>query len=217
VGCPDWRVGWWTKKGCDQPHRHNPTHTQHIAPFYTFVTGVLLGSLFYARDSLHLSPVGTFWLAVWFVVSLSQIMWLKHVVKSSTMSSWERSLYQNALSLPVFACLAIVARETSVPVLLDTATADWAVVGLSCAFGVGISYFGFALAAALSATLFTTIGNMCKVLTILISFAVGHDHAGVAGTCGLLVSIAAGALYEEPPLRSVPSEEKPVVSKGQLA
>lgn len=41
-----------------------------------------------------------------------------------------------------------------------------------CVAGVGMSYFSFALRAAISATSFSIIGNVCKVLTILVNLII---------------------------------------------
>ena len=48
---------------------------------------------------------------------------------------------------------------------------------LSCVGGIGMSYFSFALRAAISATTFSVIGNICKVLTILVNSVMWDQHA----------------------------------------
>jgi hypothetical protein len=48
---------------------------------------------------------------------------------------------------------------------------------LSCLGGLGMSYFSFALRAVISATSFSVIGNVCKVLTILVNLLMWDNHA----------------------------------------
>lgn len=50
---------------------------------------------------------------------------------------------------------------------------------LSCAGGLGMSYFSFALRAVISATSFSVIGNICKVLTILVNILMWDQHASM--------------------------------------
>lgn len=47
----------------------------------------------------------------------------------------------------------------------------------SCLGGLGMSYFSFALRAVISATSFSVIGNVCKVLTILVNLLMWDNHA----------------------------------------
>ena len=47
----------------------------------------------------------------------------------------------------------------------------------SCAGGLGMSYFSFALRAVISATTFSVIGNVCKVLTILVNLLMWDEHS----------------------------------------
>lgn len=50
-------------------------------------------------------------------------------------------------------------------------------LALSCVGGLGMSYFSFALRAVISATSFSVIGNICKVLTILVNVLMWDRHA----------------------------------------
>ena len=59
---------------------------------------------------------------------------------------------------------------------------EWGAGGLaalvaSCLGGLGMSYFSFALRAVISATSFSVIGNVCKVLTILVNLLMWDNHA----------------------------------------
>ncbi len=59
---------------------------------------------------------------------------------------------------------------------------EWTVGGVvalvaSCIGGLGMSYFSFALRAVISATSFSVIGNVCKVLTILVNLLMWDKHS----------------------------------------
>ena len=58
-----------------------------------------------------------------------------------------------------------------------------AVLALACVAGLGMSYFSFALRAVISATSFSVIGNVCKVLTILVNLLMWDNHASAPLAC----------------------------------
>ena len=75
--------------------------------------------------------------------------------------------------------LAITASSGELQIL---AALTWKTEGVlllcaSCAGGLGMSYFSFALRAVVSATLFSVIGNVCKVLTILTNLFIWDKHS----------------------------------------
>ena len=72
---------------------------------------------------------------------------------------------------------------------------------VSCAAGVAMSYFAFLCRAAISATSFTVVGNVCKVLTVLINVSIWDKHASPEGLGALLVCLVAAAAYQQSPLR----------------
>ena len=53
--------------------------------------------------------------------------------------------------------------------------------------GVAMSYFAFLCRAAVSATSFTVIGNVCKILTVLINISIWDKHASPLGLGALLI------------------------------
>lgn len=62
---------------------------------------------------------------------------------------------------------------------------QWSMGGIaalvaSCLGGLGMSYFSFALRAVISATSFSVIGNVCKVLTILVNLLMWDNHASAS-------------------------------------
>ena len=65
-----------------------------------------------------------------------------------------------------------------------------------------MSYFAFLCRAAVSATSFTVIGNVCKILTVLINLSIWSHHASAMGIGCLFVCLAGAAIYQQAPLRS---------------
>jgi len=74
-------------------------------------------------------------------------------------------------------------------------------LGVSCAAGVFMSYFAFLCRAAVSATSFTVIGNVCKILTVLINISIWDHHASPLGITCLFVCLSAAAIYQQAPMR----------------
>ena len=64
-----------------------------------------------------------------------------------------------------------------------------------------MSYFAFLCRAAVSATSFTVIGNVCKILTVLINVSIWDKHASPEGLGALLLCLGAAAAYQQSPLR----------------
>ena len=84
---------------------------------------------------------------------------------------------QNVLAMLPMAAVALCAGEVATLRGLEWTNAGIAVVAASCVAGLGMSYFSFALRAAISATSFSVIGNVCKVLTILVNLLMWDKHA----------------------------------------
>lgn len=84
---------------------------------------------------------------------------------------------QNSLATLPMLLLMLLNSESKV--LLDATLPNAGIVALvlSCVGGLGMSYFSFALRAVISATSFSVIGNICKVLTILVNILMWDQHA----------------------------------------
>ena len=85
--------------------------------------------------------------------------------------------------------------------------ARWDVAGvllllLSCVFGTAISYFGFRARKEVTATCFTVVGVLNKMITVLANLLLSAQHASPAGILSLLVCILAATCYQPSPLRS---------------
>ncbi|KAF5450460.1 hypothetical protein F2P56_030812 [Juglans regia] len=70
-------------------------------------------------------------------------------------------------------------------------------VGLSCLFGLSISFFGFSCRRAISVTRFTVLGIVDKLLTVVISLVVWDMHSTFVGTMELLICMLGGVMYRQ--------------------
>ena len=103
-----------------------------------------------------------------------------------------------------------------------------AALAVSCVLGVGISYFAFLCRAAVSATCFTVVGNVCKassalrsppgllttpahllmrplcsqVITVLINVAIWDKHASPLGLGCLGLCLLGAGFYQQAPKRA---------------
>ena len=84
---------------------------------------------------------------------------------------------QNALATLPMLLIMLVSNEVRVLATSSLPAAGVAALLLSCVGGLGMSYFSFALRAVISATSFSVIGNICKVLTILVNIMMWDQHA----------------------------------------
>lgn len=71
----------------------------------------------------------------------------------------------------------LVSNETRILTTSELPGIGTVALILSCVAGLGMSYFSFALRAVVSATSFSVIGNICKVLTILVNILMWDQHA----------------------------------------
>mmetsp|Transcript_6554 Transcript_6554/g.15759 ORF Transcript_6554/g.15759 Transcript_6554/m.15759 type:complete len:410 (+) Transcript_6554:136-1365(+) len=165
------------------------------------LAGLLVGVAAYVRFDYHFTAEGYIWIGAWYLVAIAEMVVVKHVCTSVKMTTWGRSYYMNVLALAPLSVIGLCTGE-----LLRFNEVSWTapaclVLAISCLVGIGMSYFSFALRALISATSFSLVGNVCKVITILVNIIIWDKHAGVAGTCALMLCLMASALYQQAPMR----------------
>ena len=156
---------------------------------------------------------GYIWVGVWYAIFCFDQLYIKHAVDTTPMrSNWGRVFYTN-LWASLMLCVMTALLE---PDVFTSEHFHWRSKGVmalavSCAAGVAMSYFAFLCRAAVSATSFTVIGNVCKILTVLINISIWDKHASPPGLAALLVCLAAAAAYQQAPLRRDAPREARVV------
>ena len=119
---------------------------------------LVAGAALYVKTDAAFNLSGYGWLAVWYGIFVFDQVYVKHVIQSVPMrSTWGRVYYTNLLAVPplLYWCPAELSgmwATASVPGI--------AALALSCAAGVGMSYFSFAARKTLSAVRFHTITTL---------------------------------------------------------
>eukprot|EP00798_Chlamydomonas_sp_ICE-L_P030078 gene30078-35043_t len=73
--------------------------------------------------------------------------------------------------------------------------------------GICMSHAGYLLRATVSATFFTIVGILCKVLTVIINCMLWEKHATPQGIGFLFLCILGGTFYQQAPMRAAASVE----------
>jgi len=180
------------------------------------------GAAYYVMTdaSFKVDPYAGFgysWVVAWYVIFSFDQLYIKHAVDAVKMrSNWGRVYYTNLwASVMLFAIT--LATEPQVLSSMRWTFKPVAALSVSCAAGVAMSYFAFLCRAAVSATSFTVIGNVCKFLTILINVSIWDKHASVEGLAALFLCLGAAAAYQQAPFRREILAEKERILEGEAS
>lgn len=124
------------------------------------------------------------------------------MVDTVDMTTTERVFVQNSVAAILVGFLSLATGELQAITKRDSWTIPSIVVlAVSSIIGVGISYTGFELRAQASATTYSIIGNVCKLLTILINLMIWDRHANAHGLACLGMTLLAAAWYRQAPMK----------------
>uniref|UniRef100_A0A7S3AR80 Sugar phosphate transporter domain-containing protein n=1 Tax=Haptolina ericina TaxID=156174 RepID=A0A7S3AR80_9EUKA len=169
---------------------------------------LMVGAGLYVHFDGDFNVNGYMWVAAWYVIFSFDQLYIKFTVDNvQVRSNWGRVFYTNLWATIVL--LGMTAYlEPNILANTKWGFKNMTALGVSCAIGVAMSYFAFLCRAAVSATSFTVIGNVCKILTVLINLSIWSKHASPTGIACLFVCLAAAGTYQQAPKRadSVPSE-----------
>lgn len=142
------------------------------------------------------------WVFIWYCTFCFDQLYIKHVVDAvQVRSNWGRVFYTNLWSAVLLTGMVLV-LEPHVLTKTSWSPEQVAALALSCALGTAMSYFAFLCRAAVSATSFTVIGNVCKITTVLINILIWDKHASPLGILFLLACLVAAGAYQQAPLRT---------------
>ena len=164
--------------------------------------GLVVGAAGYVMtdDAYHVS--GYFWVCIWYCVFCFDQIYIKHAVDSVKMqSNWGRVFYTNFLAALLLLVKGII-EPNDFPNLYEFNYASGAALAISCALGVGMSYFAFLCRKVVSASSFTVLGNCCKIVTVLINLTIWEQHAGPTGITCLVFCLGCAYFYKQAPKRS---------------
>lgn len=163
---------------------------------------IIGGTIVYAMTDEKFEPVVSLWIAFYLVIITGEMVYVKHIFTSVEMTTWTRVKYTNGLSLLIQPFLAIVTREWETYSSIQSVSlgAVFAIL-LSCIGGFGISFSGTEFRSRVSATTFTVVGVVNKMLTVTVNYFMWDQHANALGLLALFVTIAGGVLYQPAPQR----------------
>ncbi|CAA3005770.1 GDP-mannose transporter GONST3-like [Olea europaea subsp. europaea] len=172
---------------------------------------IFAGSVLYVITDYQFTLMAYSW-ALAYLVSMSiDFVYIKHVVMTIGLNTWGLVLYNNLEALLLFPLEFLIMGELKKIKHDISDESDWhsfqvvLPVGLSCLFGLAISFFGFSCRRAISATGFTVLGIVNKLLTVVINLVIWDKHSTFVGTVGLLICMSGGIMYQQ----STSSRPKP--------
>uniref|UniRef100_A0A0D9VR85 Sugar phosphate transporter domain-containing protein n=1 Tax=Leersia perrieri TaxID=77586 RepID=A0A0D9VR85_9ORYZ len=164
---------------------------------------ILGGSVIYVFTDNQFTVTAYTW-AVAYLASMSiDFVYIKHVVMTIGLNTWGLVLYNNLEALMLYPLEMLLMGELNQMKIDSSNTTNWLSfdvilpVALSCLFGLSISFFGFSCRRAISATGFTVLGIVNKLLTVVINLLIWDKHASLVGTIGLLICMSGGVLYQQ--------------------
>ena len=181
------------------------------------------GAIFYILTDREFQVNGMsayYWVSIWWVVLVFQLTYGKFLVTGLNLASlWTPVLYTNTFSIIPALLVCTIAGELNVERLADVnvdgPACFWLL--LSCVIGIGISWAGFWCQSLVSATTYTVVGVMNKMLTVTVNVLIWDKHASPSGIFALAIALAGGSLYQQAPLREKPStlaaEDTPLTGK----
>ncbi|KAL7598586.1 GDP-mannose transporter GONST3 isoform X1 [Lactuca sativa] len=164
---------------------------------------IFAGSLLYVITDYQFTLMAYSW-ALAYLISMSiDFVYIKHVVMTIGLNTWGLVLYNNLEALLLFPLELLIMGELKKIKHEIKEETDWysfeviLPVGLSCLFGLAISFFGFSCRRAISATGFTVLGIVNKLLTVVINLMIWDKHSSLIGTIGLLICMFGGVMYQQ--------------------
>ncbi|KAK1317698.1 GDP-mannose transporter GONST3 [Acorus calamus] len=172
------------------------------------------GSVLYVLTDYQFTLAAYTW-ALAYLISMSiDFVYIKHVVMTIGLNTWGLVLYNNLEALLLFPLELLIMGELKKikhDISDETSWYSLAVVlpvGLSCLFGLAISFFGFSCRRAISATGFTVLGIVNKLLTVVINLIIWDKHSTFVGTVGLLICMLGGVLYQQSTMKPKPIQSE---------
>jgi len=160
--------------------------------FALIISGAVLYAI--AEQGIELRSVS--WAGIYLLVICTEMVFVKHIFNSVKMTVWGRMLYTNLLSIPVQPFfIAGTLEYVEYPNLILTVQA-LIFIGLSCLGAFGISLAGTGFRASVSATTFTLVGVVNKIITIGVNYVMWSNHANLYGIAALFVCLGGSTLYK---------------------
>eukprot|EP00039_Didymoeca_costata_P018784 m.334951 g.334951 ORF g.334951 m.334951 type:complete len:310 (-) comp17481_c0_seq1:1841-2770(-) len=166
---------------------------------------VMLGAGTYVSADAEFKMGGLsayFWVFIWYFLLCFQMTYGKVLLQNVKLETiWGPVLYTNILSvIPTMVLGATLGDfEKYDPADVTESAGLW--VALSCIFGIAIGYSGWAARDMISATSYTLVGVINKLISVFVSVTFINKSASWTSIAALLVCLVAGTQYEQSPER----------------
>lgn len=173
---------------------------------------IVAGAIGYVNADPEFETAGMsayMWPSIYLVIICLEMTYGKKLVSDIKLTLGGSVLYTNALSIVPMWSLFVITSESAanstgtVPVsMLDYIDPySGILLFISCLVGAGIGFAGWWCRSMVSATSFTLIGVINKVLTITVNLLIWEKHATPLGLMCLVVSLCGGTMYRQAPMR----------------
>jgi len=191
-------------------------------PVFLSLSSIALGALIYVISDSTFKITSYLWVTAYFVCQCIDVLYIKFIVDKVPMTSWGRSFYNNLLALPPLMIAFFLTNEifylsellATYGVKSSNLALIFGMILLSSIVGLLLSICGFICRECVSATSFSVVGNMNKVLTVLINLVIWDKHATPYGLIGLGASLVSGALYTKFVTEQQKKQEQRVLSQS---
>jgi drug/metabolite transporter (DMT)-like permease len=150
------------------------------------------------------------WVSVYVVCIAAEMVLGKQITSKHDAPLGASVFLTNAFALVPFLAIGASTGELARGLAARFTPFTCAVLVVSCALSAGIGFTSWWARSLVSATTFTVVGTVNKIATVLLNIVVWNKHATPLGTLFLLVCLAAGALYQQAPLRAAPFAKVPL-------
>ena len=165
--------------------------------------GILFGVVLYGLHDLQFSAVGYAWLTLNIACTAAFQIYVKGLITAhpkegpDAIGPFGMSYFNNLISLPVFALMAVGAGELiRLPALVSALSARaWAAVMLSAVLGFALSTSAFLVNKLVSATSMMVANNVNKFALIVLSELFVHATIGPLAALGMALVMASAWLY----------------------
>ena len=147
---------------------------------------------------------GYYW-AMFYVSILSLDMtYGKKLTNEVHLTIWGSVYYTNLMSVILLSIICFFEQERTYNSISEIQwTTDTMILTLlSCVMSTGISYAGWNCRSLISATSYTVVGVLNKLLTIILGFIFFEEHAHKECVMYLILCLIAGSFYTQAPLKS---------------
>lgn len=166
---------------------------------------IVAGAYIYVSMDAEMAFNGSeafFWIGAWYFLLCFQMTYGKVLLQNVKLETvWGPVLYTNLLSIPPTLVLAAVLGDFKKMETAEPTENAYIWVSLSCVVGIAIGYSGWLCRDMVSATTYTLVGVINKLLSVLVSVTFINTTVSWPAIGALVVCVVAGTFYEQPPRR----------------